>query len=547
MEQEALQATAQPAAMEQEGSVPASTQVQAASCAHQDVISSFPAESYHAEIAEDILMEQRLYFADDNAESRLIKPSTPTISSSLPVLHSGLSPNPVDNTSASCATASSTCPPAVCDNAPKPPPHFSVNPAWQKKPYVDISQLNMPSSSYLQCGVVTLDDAAVKRMETKFANALVGRLFGRRLPYPFLTSELHKRWGHFEGFRLLDVGQDCFVCLFAHEADRDAILRSGPWIVAGQVLGLDVWTPKFTASSAVGSSTPLWIRLPGLPLYSWDVLNLARITSALGTPLWVDPCTATVDRVAYARVCVRIDLSLPLKSGIWIDSCHGKFYQKVEYEGLSVICFNCGIVGHKEATCPTKTSQPAAGPNPTAAVPNSSSLQPSTDVPAQSNCPSTSASQHVPPAPTVLHSPSTPTTSDSAFGPWMLVMNRRRRPQTSRSTNPSQPPVGQQFIGMKNGKNVDHSQFHTNNNIFKAKNPFAVSENAEFKATTKTLLSKGKPSKLSSKSTKHTVLQKQQLSNSIQPISAPVLDESTRPKRLRSVSPSSPPRLTPHD
>ncbi|PKA47409.1 Uncharacterized protein AXF42_Ash021672 [Apostasia shenzhenica] len=542
MEQESLQVTVQPAVMEFEGSVPANAQVPDASPAPKEVVSSFPAETYHAEIAEDILMEQRLYFTDDIAEPRVSSPSLPTISSSIPALHSGTSTTPVDQTQSACATASNACPPAVCDNASKTPAGFSVNPAWKKKAFVDISQLDLSSSSFLQHGVVTLDDAAVKRMENKFANALVGRLFGRRLPYPFLSSELHKRWGHFEGFRLLDVGQDCFVCQFTHQADRDAILRSGPWIVAGQVLGLDVWAPNFTASSSVGSTTPLWIRLPGLPLYSWDVFNLARIVSALGTPLWVDPCTASVERVAYARVCVRIDLSLPLKSGIWIDSCHGKFYQKIEYEGLSVICFNCGIVGHKEVNCPTKISQPAVVQNNSSQQPSTNSAPPTTDT-----MPENSAIQQPPLTPPAPLSPSVPTSSDADFGPWMLVMNRRRRPQNSSLSNSSQPMAKQPSTRLQKGKNLVNSQLHTTDNISVTKNPFAIPQHPEDNTTTNFSFSSRKSHTPVLKPALHRDKQQPQLRIHDQLDSAIMLDASTRPKRLRSVSPRNPSRLTSHD
>ncbi|PKA46415.1 hypothetical protein AXF42_Ash020306 [Apostasia shenzhenica] len=385
-------------------------------------------------------------------------------------------------------------------------------------------------------------------MELKFANALVGRLFGRRLPYNFLSSELHKRWGHLDGFRLLDVGQDCFVCQFAHQSDCDAILCSGPWIVAGQVLGLDVWTPNFAASSTVGSTTPLWIRLPGLPLYAWDIANLALIASALGTPLWVDPCTAAVDRAAYARVCVRIDLSQPLKSGVWIDGLYGRFYQPVEYENISVICFQCGIVGHKESTCPSKAPQPVAvqvspSQHP-AAVPSAppnlpSSQQPNAAPSTQPNPPIAQASvtQQVPSVPSAPCGPSTSAAPSSGLGPWMLVTNRRHRPQQSRNLNSSQHPVGITSSRQLKGKSPVSSQPHTTAYVPGAKNPFAGSHHPEVNASMCLPFSTGK--KAAAKPTNRARPQRPQTSTHDQ------VDPS-RPKRLRSTSPLNPSHLTPH-
>ncbi|PKU83077.1 hypothetical protein MA16_Dca007748 [Dendrobium catenatum] len=40
-----------------------------------------------------------------------------------------------------------------------------------------------------------------------------------------------------------------------------------------------------------------------------------------------------------------------LPKGIWVKGLAGEFYQKVEYEGISNICSNCGKIGHDLKTC----------------------------------------------------------------------------------------------------------------------------------------------------------------------------------------------------
>ncbi|PKA53726.1 hypothetical protein AXF42_Ash021338 [Apostasia shenzhenica] len=45
--------------------------------------------------------------------------------------------------------SSNVCPPPVCANAPMNQSASFINPAWQKKDYVDISQLDLSSSPYL--------------------------------------------------------------------------------------------------------------------------------------------------------------------------------------------------------------------------------------------------------------------------------------------------------------------------------------------------------------------------------------------------------------
>ncbi|KAL4353893.1 hypothetical protein GQ457_06G016710 [Hibiscus cannabinus] len=61
----------------------------------------------------------------------------------------------------------------------------------------------------------------------------------------------------------------------------------------------------------------------------------------------VDNSTHAVDCGKFARLAIVMDLSKPLKSCIKIDN----FVQKLEYEGLTHICFGCGVYGHLKVKC----------------------------------------------------------------------------------------------------------------------------------------------------------------------------------------------------
>ncbi|XP_020700336.1 uncharacterized protein LOC110112450 [Dendrobium catenatum] len=49
-----------------------------------------------------------------------------------------------------------------------------------------------------------------------------------------------------------------------------------------------------------------------------------------------------------------MNLANKLQPGIWANGFNGKFYQKVEYEGIGTMCFGCGKVGHRREMCPSK-------------------------------------------------------------------------------------------------------------------------------------------------------------------------------------------------
>ncbi|KAL0928563.1 hypothetical protein M5K25_000457 [Dendrobium thyrsiflorum] len=68
----------------------------------------------------------------------------------------------------------------------------------------------------------------------------------------------------------------------------DSVLTGGPWYVNCHVNGLDKWSPTFSPSSMKGLTSPIWVRMPQLPLQCWDEVNIARIASMVGKPLMFD-------------------------------------------------------------------------------------------------------------------------------------------------------------------------------------------------------------------------------------------------------------------
>ncbi|XP_020684494.1 uncharacterized protein LOC110101071, partial [Dendrobium catenatum] len=202
----------------------------------------------------------------------------------------------------------------------------------------------------------------VERSILQLENTVVGKVLGRRLPFFVLESEIRRQWGRFGEFQLSTIGVDCFACTFNSADARDAVLCGGPWFFSGNIVGLDKWTPEFSPRSLEGLTSPVWIRLPQLPLQYWDQETLIRIASMIGEPMWIDAQTGRIGRREYARVCVKLDLARKLQSGIWINGWKGRFYQHVEYEGLGLSCFECGRIGHRKDLCPARANAGCAAP-----------------------------------------------------------------------------------------------------------------------------------------------------------------------------------------
>ncbi|KAL0007167.1 hypothetical protein SO802_008669 [Lithocarpus litseifolius] len=104
--------------------------------------------------------------------------------------------------------------------------------------------------------------------------------------------------------------------------------------------------PNFRPSETVISQVDVWVQLPELPIEYYDFLS--RIAAATGGNLRkIDPITERRKMCKFARFCVRVDLTRPLPGYIKI----GGTRQRVEYEGLDMVCSLCRHCGHLKQNC----------------------------------------------------------------------------------------------------------------------------------------------------------------------------------------------------
>lgn len=95
-----------------------------------------------------------------------------------------------------------------------------------------------------------------------------------------------------------------------------------------------------------------WVRIPHLSVEYFDKDFLQKNGGKIGKVTRIDHNTAVAQRGQFTRLSVELDLSKPLLSKF---SLKGKIW-KVQYEGLRMICFSCGKIGHQGDNCPGKNS-----------------------------------------------------------------------------------------------------------------------------------------------------------------------------------------------
>lgn len=186
-------------------------------------------------------------------------------------------------------------------------------------------------------------------------------------------------------------------------------MNDGPWNLTAQR-----WRPDFKPREASIKKIAAWIRIPDLPIEYYDKHFLWKVDihtikdSNHGRGMF------TTERGRFARISVELNLNKKLVSRVKIRN----ILYLIEYEGLSMICFERGKYGHHKELCPTKCQ----------AVPNANLEEVSNmnhqTTPATDNSILVSKQQE----------------EEATFGSWMLVKrntgNRMERKQNRRDQGP---------------------------------------------------------------------------------------------------------------
>ncbi|XP_019234545.1 PREDICTED: uncharacterized protein LOC109215004 [Nicotiana attenuata] len=185
------------------------------------------------------------------------------------------------------------------------------------------------------------------RLYQPWQHAVIIMVYGRKVEHQLLRQKVYALWKPTENLPLIDLGSDFFLLKFQKEENKIHALQGGPWFVLNHFLSIRQWEPKFKASETKLTTSAVWLRLPELPTEFYDYQILQKLGQKIGKFLSMDTCTSSTTRRQYARLCVEVLLDQPLKTHLYI----GHHKQIILYEGLNLLCINCGRMGHNQRTC----------------------------------------------------------------------------------------------------------------------------------------------------------------------------------------------------
>ncbi|XP_061999123.1 uncharacterized protein LOC133716426 [Rosa rugosa] len=168
-------------------------------------------------------------------------------------------------------------------------------------------------------------------------------------------------WRDVQGSLSLNkLANNWFRLEFSLEDDLLYVLDERPWYIKGRIFHVQRWFPGFDPLFTRIQHLVVWIRLPNLPLHYYDPKVLEDAVMPLGKFIKLDEATTQGSQCIFARVCLEIDIRHPLTRILVIhteDDLDDPVSVRVSYEGLFVVCFQCGSHKHKINTCPFRVRE----------------------------------------------------------------------------------------------------------------------------------------------------------------------------------------------
>ena len=197
------------------------------------------------------------------------------------------------------------------------------------------------------CPLISLTKEDKRRIRGPWRNAIIIKLFDRKLGYEVLMRRLKFKWNLKGNIALTDVGHAFYVVRFTSYEDYEFVMTQGPRMIGDSYLTIRKWVPNFIADEAPMRHLTAWVRIPNLSVEYFDKQILHKIGAKIGKVIKIDRNTESMDRGQYVRFCIEVDLTKPLLSKFKLN---GRVW-KIQYEGLKMVCFKCGHLGHKEENC----------------------------------------------------------------------------------------------------------------------------------------------------------------------------------------------------
>lgn len=198
-----------------------------------------------------------------------------------------------------------------------------------------------------ECTEIKVTKEEKIRLGKPWRCSLIIKVLGRRVDYMYLNKRLQMPWHPKARMELVAIDDDYFLVKFFSVDDYEFAKYGGPWMILEHYLIVKDWKPNFDPKVDKTDCVIVRVRFPDFPVEYYEHEFLRKIGERIGEPKYIDEATSLVSRGRFARMCVEVDITKPLLSKFKLK----RRIRTIEYKGIHLIYFKCGIYGHRDDKC----------------------------------------------------------------------------------------------------------------------------------------------------------------------------------------------------
>lgn len=196
-------------------------------------------------------------------------------------------------------------------------------------------------------------DISIEKAMEASDTMLVGRVRGRKYSADYITDWAQSAWKESPGLpvEITILVRGWFSITFDRKVQVDWVLERN-WFFGKRPILFKRWTPLFDAQKEKMGESPVWVKLPGLPLQFWTDSVFVSIGNTLGTFLEADKSYIQTKDRSVARILVSLNPREGLADAMTLHYRDLEFLQTLDYEHLPFRCNRCHECGHLAKECP---------------------------------------------------------------------------------------------------------------------------------------------------------------------------------------------------
>ncbi|MBA0766193.1 hypothetical protein Gotri_015258 [Gossypium trilobum] len=204
------------------------------------------------------------------------------------------------------------------------------------------------------------DEEAIHEVEEAVSAAyrfcLVGRCVTNSVVhFPSLRNTMADIWHPIGGICITELGEKRYLFQFFNEIDFVRVNAGIPWFFNNHLLILQTISEEGNPTVLELNFTEFWIQVHDLLPGSMNESMAKQFGNFCGRFIEYDTSIPTLGIQTFLCIRVCLDVTVPLKPKKKV--LFGKsmvVYARFKYEKLSLFCFICGRLGHRESFCPLR-------------------------------------------------------------------------------------------------------------------------------------------------------------------------------------------------